>query len=86
MNLKRTAAEETCTQLNKKGVSEKPRLEEDCKRMTSESQELATQILVEIEKINEEERVGLAEIRTSESKLESKRTKETITVEEQSDE
>jgi len=54
--------------------------------MTTESNELRTQISVEIEKINEEERVGLSTIRLEESKLESKRTKETITVEEKSDE
>jgi hypothetical protein len=54
--------------------------------MTTESNELRTQISVEIEKINEEERVGQAAIRLEESKLESKRTKETITIEEKSDE
>lgn len=54
--------------------------------MTTESEELSTQIQVEIEKINQEEKTQLAEIRLEESKLESKRTKETIAVEQKADE
>merc|ERR1711990_872448 len=67
------------------GVADKVRLEAECHRLTEEVNELTTQILVEIEKINSEEREGLAEINVEETKLESKRTKETIAVEEKSD-
>jgi hypothetical protein len=38
--------------LNQKASQDKTRLEEECKRMTTESEELSTQIQVEIEKIN----------------------------------
>lgn len=51
-----------------------------------EVNELSTQIQVELEKINGEEKDSKAEIAKEESNLESKRTKETIAVEEKADE
>jgi hypothetical protein len=49
--------------------------------MTEEANELATQIQVEIEKVNTEEKGCKGEIDKKETALESKRTKETIAVE-----
>jgi hypothetical protein len=54
--------------------------------MTEEANELATQIQVEIEKVNGEEKGCKGEIEKKETSLESKRTKETIAVEQKSQE
>lgn len=54
--------------------------------MTEEANELATQIQIEIEKVNQEENGCKGEITTKETQLESKRTKETIAVEQKSSE
>jgi hypothetical protein len=54
--------------------------------LTDEVNELETQIQVESEKINTEEKDGMFEIQKEETALEAKRTKETITVEEKADE
>jgi len=53
--------------------------------MTNECDELETQINVETEKCNMMEKDGIDEITKEETKLESKRTKETISIEEKSD-
>jgi len=49
--------------------------------MTEEANELATQISVEIEKVNTEEKDCKGETDKKDTALESKRTKETIAVE-----
>lgn len=54
--------------------------------MTEEANELATQIQVEIEKINTEEQGCKKEISKKEDSLEAKRTKETIAVEQKAQE
>jgi hypothetical protein len=54
--------------------------------MTEESTELSTQIQVEIEKVNGEEKGCKSEIEKKDTALESKRTKETIAVEQKSQE
>ena len=54
--------------------------------MTEEANELATGIAVELEKILAEEKGCQGEISAKETKLESKRTKETIAVEQKSSE
>lgn len=76
----------TCKNANKKGVSDQARLQSECKRMTEEANELATGIAVELEKILGEEKGCQGEISEKETKLESKRTKETIAVEQKSSE
>jgi len=52
--------------------------------MTEEANELATQIQVEMEKVNGEEKTCKGEIEKKENSLEAKRTKETIAVEQKS--
>lgn len=86
LNVKKAAAEQTCSNSNKKGVADQARLQTDCKRMTEEGNDLATQIQVMIEKINTEENGCKKEIEEKETKLESKRTKETIAVEQKAQE
>lgn len=54
--------------------------------MTEEANELATQIQVEVEKVNSEEKGCQTEIQKKETALESKRTKETIAVEQKAQE
>jgi hypothetical protein len=54
--------------------------------LTGEVEELTTQIQIESEKINQEEKTNLDEVSKEETELESKRTKETIEVEEKTDE
>lgn len=54
--------------------------------MTEEANELATQIQVEMEKVNSEEKGCKTEIEKKENALEAKRTKETIAVEQKSQE
>jgi hypothetical protein len=54
--------------------------------MTEEANELSTQIQVEVEKVNGEEKGCKTEIEKKETTLESKRTKETIAVEQKSQE
>jgi hypothetical protein len=84
--VKRNASEAACAAANKKGVADKPRLDGECNRLTEEVNELETQIQVEVEKINTEEKEGMIEITKEDTSLESKRTKETIAVEEKADE
>jgi hypothetical protein len=86
LNVKKATAEQTCQNSNKKGVADQVRLQTECKRMTEEANELATQIQVEIEKVNGEETGCKTEIEKKETALESKRTKETIAVEQKSQE
>lgn len=86
LNVKKASAEQTCSNANKKGVADQARLQNECKRMTEEANELGTQIQVEIEKINAEEKGCKTEIEKKETALESKRTKETIAVEQKSQE
>jgi hypothetical protein len=44
LNVKKGTTEQTCQNANKKGVADQARLANDCKRMTEEANELATQI------------------------------------------
>jgi hypothetical protein len=85
LNQKKTSAELTCAAANKKDTQDRARVEGECKRMMAEVEELSTQIAVENEKINADEKEGMAEITKEETNLESKRTKETIAVEEKAD-
>jgi len=84
--VKKGSADTTCAQANRKGVQDRTRLETECKRLTEEVNELGTQIQVENEKINQEEKGGTGEIGREETELESKRTKDTIKAEEKADE
>lgn len=84
--MKKGSADTTCAQANRKGVQDRTRLETECKRLTEEVNELGTQIQVENEKINQEEKGGTGEIGREETELESKRTKDTIKAEEKADE
>jgi len=86
LNVKKASAEQTCANANKKGVADQASLANQCKRMTEEANELATQIQVEVEKVNSQEAGCTAEIKKKETALESKRTKETIAVEQKSQE
>jgi len=61
--VKKNALEHTCAQAARKSTSDRARFEVECKRVTQEVDELTTQIQVEVTKITEEERVGIAEIR-----------------------
>lgn len=76
--MKRGSADSTCAAANKKGANDRARLEAECKRLTDEVEELGTQIQVENERINEEEKEGNDDIGKEETVLESKRTKDTI--------
>lgn len=60
--------------------------EAECKRITLEVDESRTEILIETEKINEEEKAALAEITKEENALEAKRTKDSIAAEEKGSE
>jgi hypothetical protein len=86
LNVKKNAAEASCAAASRKENTDKARNEGECRRLNEEINELSTQILVETEKVNNEEKEGMAEISKEESALESKRTKETIAVEEKADE
>jgi hypothetical protein len=57
----------------------------ECTRLNKEVDDLTTQIQIENEKINQEEKESLQEITTEENTIEQKRTKDTIIAEEKAD-
>jgi chromosome segregation ATPase len=57
----------------------------ECTRLNKEVDDLTTQIQIENEKINQEEKESLQEITSEETTVEQKRTKDTIIAEEKSD-
>lgn len=54
--------------------------------MTAEGDELTTQIQIENEKINQEEKAGLEVLNKEDAEIEGKRTKDTLAVNEKADE
>lgn len=70
--VKKQAMQNTCT------AKKSEHTEAECKRITLEVDESRTEILIETEKINEEEKAALAEITKEENALEAKRTKDSI--------
>jgi hypothetical protein len=85
-NAKQNEAEESCKAASRKNATDRVRLEAECKSQTAELEELTTQITVQETDVNNFEKTGLEEIRKEEAKLESKRTKDTIAVEQKADE
>lgn len=86
MNIKTNASQQSCALAQKKNHPDRARLLSECTRLTSEVEELTTQIQIENEKINQEEKEQLEEITKEENNIEQKRTKDTITAEEKADE
>jgi hypothetical protein len=86
LNIKRQAADQSCSLAGKKNQQDKARLETECKRLTAEAEELQTQISIENEKINQDEKVTLETISKEENEVETKRTKDTLAVNEKGDE
>ena len=80
MAVKKQAMKNVCT--FKKGEER----EAECKRITLEVDENITDIQIETEKINEEEKSQLSEISKEENILEAKRTKDSIQAEEKGSE
>ena len=78
--VKKQAMKNVCT--FKKGEER----EAECKRITLEVDETITDLQIETEKVNEEEKSALGEITKEESALEAKRTKDSIVAEEKGSE
>jgi hypothetical protein len=85
LNIKTQAAQGSCALAQKKNHPDRARLMGECTRLNKEVDDLTTQIQIENEKINQEEKESLQEITTEENTIEQKRTKDTIIAEEKAD-